>query len=102
MTSANLTFIITNSTNNSSIEGATVSLHKYNKNTTVENGTAVFTNVAVAFRDYKYAVRMKGYTRKTGNVTVDGENGDITIGVKLVPKTKGHSFSNKPVKKATS
>ena len=102
MTSTNLTFIITNSTNNSSIEGATVSLHKYNKNKTDENGTAVFTNVAVAFRDYKYAVRMKGYTRIADKVTVNGENGDITIEVELIPRMKGHSFSNEPVKKVTS
>ena len=78
--SANVIFIITNNNTNSSIEGATVALHNI-KNETDVYGTAVFTNVA--FGDYKYQVRMIGYKRTTGIISVNNYTEEK---IKLVPK----------------
>ena len=78
--SANVIFIITNNNTNSSIEGATVALHNI-KNETDVDGTAVFTNVA--FGDYKYQVRMIGYKRTTGIISVNNYTEEK---IKLVPK----------------
>ncbi len=74
-----VTFMVTDSTTGSAINGATVAMDGIRIQTDT-TGTAVFTNVAQG--DHKYTVSMRGYKRNTGNII--GLTSDKTVQIQLV------------------
>lgn len=77
---ANLTFMVTDSTTDLPVQNATVSIDKI-KNKTDMTGRAVFTNIAPG--NHRYTVNKRGFKRAADVINVTG---DMTIPVRLVPK----------------
>jgi hypothetical protein len=77
---ANLTFIVTDSTTDLPVQDATVSIDKI-KNKMDMTGRAVFTNIAPG--SHSYTITKRGFKRAAGVINVTG---DTTVPVRLVPK----------------